>query len=131
MNESGINPVEFKVVIKPDDAEELTGRAKLIVVPDTVRDRQAVAKCEGTLIAIGGRAFQDPDWGNPTPKIGDRVYFAKYAGIRFQKDNGETDKHGRTVMTHYVLCNDKDIAGIIEETAKVEENTTKPERKFT
>lgn len=109
----GIWPTEFKVLIEPDEADELAGRAKVLFKPDTVRDREAMAKIKGTLIAIGGTSFTDPEWGEPTPKVGDRVYFAKYAGIRLQRVAGENE-HGRAIIKEAVLCNDKDIAAVID-----------------
>jgi len=112
-NDWGIYPVEYKVLIEPDEAEEVMGRDKLLVVPDHARDKMQVAKVKGTLVAVGGCAFRDPDWGEPKPKIGDKVYFAKYAGIRLKKESGK-DEEGRYRWRHAVLCNDKDIAAVLD-----------------
>jgi co-chaperonin GroES (HSP10) len=64
-----------------------------------------------TLVAIGGMAFTAPDgsgWGEPTPKVGDRVKIAKYAGYFFKGADDE----------YYQVCNDKDIAGILVDEPK-------------
>lgn len=106
MNEWGLQPVEYKVLIEPDQVEEVAGRAKLIIVPDTVRDKFQIAKVKGTLLAIGGNAFED--WKEPKPKVGDKVYFAKYAGMMLKRYDPEGKIHNA------VLCNDKDIAAILD-----------------
>ena len=113
MNDWGIYPTEYKVLIEPDEASDVVGRDKVIAVPDTARDKMQVQKVKGTLIAVGGIAFKDPPWGDPTPKVGDKVYFAKYAGIRLQKEAGR-DNEGRYQYRHAVLCNDKDIAAVLD-----------------
>ena len=106
MNSSGIQPVEFKVLVKPDDVEERTKGG--LYIPDTVRDQQRMAQVKATLVAVGGNAFSD--WTKPIPKIGDRLYIGKYTGDRFQGADGET----------YQLINDKDVGCIILQEKKDE-----------
>jgi len=103
-NSWGIYPTEYKVLIEPDEMAEVAGREKILFIPDNVRDKLSIAKVKGVLIAIGGNSFDD--WKEPIPKVGDKVYFAKYAGIRLVK---EAD---RTKVA--VLCNDKDICAILD-----------------
>jgi co-chaperonin GroES (HSP10) len=102
LNTSGLQPVEYKVLVKLD--EEQTTTSGGLFIPETVRDQRQLAQVKGTLIACGGNAFQD--WCEPTPRPGDRVYAGKYAGIVV---------HGADGCRTYKLCNDKDIAGIITE----------------
>jgi co-chaperonin GroES (HSP10) len=97
----GFNPVEFKVLIKLDKVEETTCSG-LIIRPDTVRDREQIAQERGTIAAVGGRAFED--FGEPKPKVGDRVAFSKYVGATMN-DAGDRSQLWRIV-------NDKDIHGI-------------------
>jgi chaperonin GroES len=99
INTSGIQPVEYKVLILPDEIEERTAGG--LFLPDNVREKEELAQVKGILIEKGGNAFED--WGKPVPDIGDRVYVAKYAGIRVEGVDGKM----------YQLANDKDIAGII------------------
>ncbi len=40
---------------------------------------------------------------NKTPKVGERVHLAKYAGILIEGEDGR----------HYRLCQDVDVAGVI------------------
>lgn len=98
-NDSGLQPVEVKVLVKPDEVEEKTSGG--LYLPDTVRDQERMAQVKATLVAIGGNAFED--WAEPIPRPGDRVYVAKYAGIRVPGLDGGW----------YQLINDNDIAGII------------------
>lgn len=106
LNGSGIQPVEFKVIVKVDEDEAVSRieRSGLILPPDS-KDRERLKQVTGILVACGGDAFGD--WRGIIPKIGDRVYFAKYAGLRIQIREPEIE--------WYQLINDKDIAGIIIE----------------
>lgn len=99
-NESGIKPVEYKVLIKPVEVEDKTSGG--LYLPDTIKDKEQMAQIKGVLMAIGGNALED--W-NDKPQIGDRVYFGKYAGYIIKGKDGK----------EYRLCNDKDICAIIEE----------------
>ena len=97
-NESGVLPVEFKVVVFPDPVEEKIGA---IHVPDSVRDKMKHRTVKATLVAVGGNCFED--WRPPVPVPGDRVYVAVGAGIIHEGPGGN----------EYRIVNDKDIAGIL------------------
>ena len=99
-NTSGIQPVEYKVLVLPEQIEEKTEGG--IILPDTTKEKEEWAQIKATLVAVGGNAFKDPDWNEPVPQIGDQVYIAKYAGNFIEGIDGK----------EYRLCNDKDIAGI-------------------
>ena len=102
-NESGIRPVEYKILVLPDPIEEKTAGG--IFKPDQTHERESWAQVKGTLVAAGGRAFEDfpeDERGNLAP--GARVYFAKYQGILIEGADGK----------EYRLCNDKDIGGVID-----------------
>lgn len=102
-NESGIRPVEFKVVIKPDRVEEKVGS---ILMPDEAHEKQKWAQVKGTLIAKGGKAFGDPFTPEEAEKLqpGARIMFSKYQGVTFYGPDGD----------EYRLCVDKDIGGLVE-----------------
>lgn len=100
-NSSGLTPVEFKALVKPDEIEIKTSGG--LYIPETLRDRERQAQVKATLVACGGNAFED--WKEPRPVPGSRVYVAKYAGIRIE---GKDDQK-------YQLVNDKDICAIIED----------------
>ena len=73
-----IQPVEYKVLIELDVLEEKTSMG--IIIPANRLERDQMAQTRATLIAVGGNAFED--WGDPKPKVGDRVLVQKYAGER-------------------------------------------------
>lgn len=94
-------PVEFKVLVKPDHVEQVTGN---IIIPDIVRDRQQISQDKATIISVGGNAFED--WQEPIPKIGDRVLINRHSGYVFKDKD---DNH-----QEYRVINDKDITMILE-----------------
>lgn len=104
-NKSGMEPVGTKVLVLPDEVAEKTAGG--IYVPEKVKEQNDFAVCTGTLVSVGGAAFSDwphsaSKWPGYTPKAGDRVYMAKYAGVVI------AGKDGRS----YRLCQDTDIAGL-------------------
>lgn len=99
-NKSGIQPIEYKVVVKPDSVADATVGG--ILYPDRVKELEQAAAVRGYLIAYGGKAFED--FGEPKPQAGDRVQFAKFSGVhQVPGADGEA----------YIICHDKDIAAII------------------
>lgn len=90
LNESGINPVHFNVVVKLDKVEEKTAGG--IILPDAVKTQDKLAAEKGVLVAVSPLAFgyASPDeWGEAKkPTSGDRVLFARYSGTR-REVNGQ------------------------------------------
>jgi co-chaperonin GroES (HSP10) len=106
MNGSGLQPVEYKVIIRPEEIDEtdpVLKRAKAagIEIAHDVKDRERMAQIKGTLVAAGGNAFED--WRGAVPKPGDVIYYAKYAGLHIKGADG----------AEYRLANDKDISAIV------------------
>jgi co-chaperonin GroES (HSP10) len=68
----------------------------------------------GRIIDMSPAAFSYHDWpeGVRLPRIGDRVAFARYAGINI-KGERRTNDRGHEERTEYRLINDKDIAAIL------------------
>lgn len=105
INESGIWPKEYKVLILPEkieDTDPVLSAAKRagIELPITESQREQMAQVHGILVAAGGNAFDD--WNDP-PIVGERVMIAKYAGLICKGVDGR----------EYRLCNDKDIAAVV------------------
>ena len=99
-----VQPVEYKVLIKPDTVEDQTAGG--LYLPDSVREREGYSVDRGVIIDHGEGFFAELP--GPTPMIGDKVIFNRYAGTLITiTDNGKAEK--------YRLCNDKDICAIIEE----------------
>jgi chaperonin GroES len=106
LNNSGIIPVEFCVVVELDKQEEKTAGG--IILPSAVKDKDKLAAEEGTLVAASPLAFDYADWpeGSRKPQVGDRVIFKRYAGLLRERDGRD-----------FRLLNDKEIVGIVETTA--------------
>jgi chaperonin GroES len=101
MNASGIQPVDVRILVKPDAAEEKTAGG--IIIPDATKDRQKFATIKATVVAVGPNAFKDWGVGNGV-EPGGRVYVAQYAGARVKGDDGE----------EYVLMNDEDVTAVTQ-----------------
>lgn len=104
-NTSGIVPTEFKVLILPKEVEEKIGS---IIVPDMKRDADKYATVEGTIVALSHLAFTyatEDEWDGKKPRPGQRIIYAKYAGIRHKGKDGK----------EYVLANDKDVVAVLED----------------
>jgi len=103
MNDSGLTPLEFFVVVQLDPQEEKTVGG--IILPSQVMESDKLATQEGTLIAISPHAFTYAEgWPEGSkPEVGQRVLFKRYAGHLHER-NGKT----------YRLLNDKDLVAIVE-----------------
>lgn len=114
-NQSGIHPCGDRVLILPDDIEEVTEGG--IIIPGPVGERHQMAQSIGTIIAVGpdcwinhverdseGRVTKTHGFTKAFAKPGDRVSFAKYGGLQV------TGKDDRV----YRLMNDLDVTAIVE-----------------
>lgn len=99
MNNSGLQPVEYKILIEPEEIEQKSAGG--IILADKTTDREKMAQVRGKLVAKGGNAFED--WNGQTPAVGDSIWYAKYSGFIVKGDDG----------IEYRLCNDKDVAAIV------------------
>lgn len=110
VNTTGINPTEYKVLIAPKPTEEKTKGGIILTLSTT--ESEKYASVEGTIVAASPLAFTyatQAEWddvGAVKPKAGDRVIYAKYAGVRVK-----SPKDGQ----EYLLINDKDLVATIEE----------------
>lgn len=106
-NETGIRPTEFKVLILPDESGEFFPGTS-IRKPVESQEKDRFATIEGRIVAVSHLAFSyatADEWGDKKPKPGDRVIFAKYAGVRHKAKDGQ----------EYLLVNDKDVVATIED----------------
>ena len=103
MNNSGFNPLDVRVLVRPDVIEEKIGS---IFIPDQHKDREQMAQIKATLVAVGVNAWSEakanPDFTAPQP--GTRVLIAKYGGIVVDGADGEK----------YRVMNDVDVTATIE-----------------
>ncbi len=102
-NESGVDPVEFRVLVKPDLISKRTSGG--VLKTDKDFDMQVWAQVKGTLIAKGDRAFEDFSEAEREALVpGAKVYYRKYEGIVIEGADGEE---------YRLLSSDKDIGGVI------------------
>jgi co-chaperonin GroES (HSP10) len=106
VNKSGLQPVEYKILVLPEQAEETdevlkSAKAAGLALIEKTTEREKLAQVKGKLIAVGGNAFED--WAGQVPQVGDVVWFAKYAGYVVKGDDGK----------EYRLANDKDISALL------------------
>ncbi len=106
LNASGIRPVQYCVLVKPDDVEKTTKGG--IILPDTKVEKDEFQRMEGTLVAASPMAFTFKDWPEDAkglrPRVGDRVIFARYNATEL------TGKDG----AKYWLMKDEAIVGVME-----------------
>ena len=96
-----IVPVLHRLLVKPDPIETKT--ASGIVLAINEKREQAAAEC-GEVISIGETCFKDYGGSISTVKVGDKIFYAKYAGKEVKDTDG----------TEYVLLNDEDVVGVIK-----------------
>ena len=100
-NISGINPVGWRVLIKPQEVKKVS-KGGIILTTEATESREQMGNTTGIVIAMGDQCYAD----EPAPwcSVGDKVIFAKYAGLLY------TGKDG----TNYRMINDKDITGTLD-----------------
>lgn len=79
-----INPLDDRVVVRPNEAEETTAGG--IVLPDAAKEKQQ----RGTVLAVGpGRMLDSGERSAVSVKVGDQVLFGKYGGTEIEIDGEE------------------------------------------
>lgn len=109
-NDSGIVPMDKRVLVKPDSAERVSKGG--IIIPEANADRKDMAMMKATVVAIGETAWSEAihDARNfgvtfEAPATGARVMIAKYGGVEIEGTDGEK----------YRLLNDEDVIARLEE----------------
>jgi chaperonin GroES len=122
-NTSGIYPKGNRIVVKPDELEEVTAGG--IVIPNPVKEKHQQGQAMGTVIAIGPDAWIESTttvyrlitgelkavekhvsgYTEKFAEVGDRVFFARYAGLQVEGADGKS----------YRILNDLDITTKIDE----------------
>jgi chaperonin GroES len=79
-----LKPLADRVVVKPLAKEEITKGG--LVIPDTAKEKPQ----EGEIVAVGpGKLGEDGKRIEMEVKKGDRVIYAKYAGMEWKHDGEE------------------------------------------
>jgi chaperonin GroES len=97
INQSGILPTGGHLLVLPDKVKEKTEGG--IYLAQTTVEKEQQAATIGTLVAIGPSAWTDLDDGSPWAMVGDKISYAKYAGVNMTGQDDES----------YVLINDNDV----------------------
>ena len=93
-----LQPLGFRVLIKPKDVEEMTAGG--IIVVDETREAERRTTQVGHIVAVGNTAWAAYDDGKPWAEVGDKVVYVKYGGKLIKDpDTG----------VEYVLLNDEDV----------------------
>lgn len=104
-NNSGIKPLDMRVLVYPDPPEEVTPGG-IIIIPDAV-EKEKYAAVKATLVAVGTNAWAEamahPAFTAPQP--GQRVMIAKYGGVMVKGADGKD----------YRVMNDTDVTATLEE----------------
>ena len=101
VNTSGIDPIEYKVVVRPEKAIEKTKGG--IVLPDIAKDKPMAA----TVIAVGEGRLDSNGTLHPIPlEAGARVLVGKYTGVEVNYDE-----------TSYLIASPDEVLAVILEEA--------------
>jgi chaperonin GroES len=106
MNTTGLTPIEYNIIVRPDPVEARTKGG--VYIPDAVKEREEFATIKGTVIAVSSLAYsrtaQGDDWLGRKPEAGDRVLIAQYAGKNVTGSDGEK----------YRIMKDEDVMAVID-----------------
>ena len=101
MNDTGLNPQGWRVLVQPIEIEEKT-KGGIIVATGEAADRERLANTTGTVIAIGADC-------NGWCKPGDRIVFGKYSGLMYVGKDGKK----------YRIINDEDVVATLDADVEV------------
>lgn len=106
MNNSGISPTEYNVLVAPKVAEEVTAGG--IILSQDIQKLDQNAQTLGVIIAMSPMAFINPDWPEDAklPQVGDAVSYARYAGASSKIEGMDG--------VEYIIIKDKEITAIID-----------------
>lgn len=93
-------PILHRIIVLPDNVETVTAGGIVLAV-DPKKERTHVET--GKVISLGETVFKEFN-AHISPQIGDRVYYAKYAGKIIKDIDG----------IEYLILNDEDILCIIK-----------------
>lgn len=105
-----IVPLGYRVLVAPDEIEE-TSKGGIVLAKDLINKEQG-AQVVGTVLDIGADCWADTA-GEPWCKVGDRVIFAKYTGMKIW------DSVEGKYRNDMLLLNDTDLTARITEEEEV------------
>lgn len=100
----GFDPVEYKVLVAPQEAKKVSAGG--ILLPEDTQETEGLAEVWGLLVSASPLAFNFDKWPDEQahlrPKAGDTVLYGRYAGTIIKGDDGRD----------YRLMHDKDICAV-------------------
>jgi chaperonin GroES len=78
-----LEPLEDRVVVKPEEEEETTVSG--IVIPDTAKEKPQ----QGQVVAAGPGRFEDGKRVPMDVKVGDKILYSKYGGTEVKVEGDE------------------------------------------
>ncbi len=112
-NNSGLVPVEDKVLLIPDMVRDKVGQ---IHNPEQAMALEKMAQVRAMIVSAGGNCYEA--WDKPIPELLTRVMICRYAGIQ--------DILGADGL-RYQIITDRDITALITEDVQDEEYLGKRE----
>ena len=102
-NNSGINPLDMRVLVLPDPVAEVTKGG--VFLPESAKEQERFATVKATMVALGANAFAEASASVAftSPTAGARVMIAKYGGVNVKGDDG----------ADYRILNDADVVAIL------------------
>ena len=92
-----LEPLEDRVVVRPEEEEETTVSG--IVIPDTAKEKPQ----QGEIVAAGPGRFEDGKRIPMDVKVGDRILYSKYGGTEVKVEGEE-----------YLVLSSRDILAIVK-----------------
>ncbi|TWT76625.1 10 kDa chaperonin [Planctomycetes bacterium CA13] len=84
MAKLSLRPLDDRVVVEPQEAEEMTAGG--IVLPDAAREKPL----RGTIVAVGpGKLLDSGNRGELSVTVGDTVIYGRYGGSDIEVDGKE------------------------------------------
>ena len=106
INTSGIHPQGNRVLIIPLELEHKTASG-IILATEGQKDREQMSNTTGLVVEVGPEAFDG--YQTMWAKSGDRVVFAKYAGLLYLGKDGKK----------YRVINDENIVATLDGDVKL------------
>jgi co-chaperonin GroES (HSP10) len=95
-----LRPILHRVIVSPDPVEEISAGGIVLSI-DPKKERLAVER--GVIVSHGDTAFTGDFKTEHPPAVGDKVYYAKFAG-KIIKDSDNVE---------YLILNDEDVIAVI------------------
>ena len=92
-----LEPLEDRVVVKPEEEEETTVSG--IVIPDTAKEKPQ----QGLVVAAGPGRFEEGKRVPMDVKVGDKILYSKYGGTEVKVEGEE-----------YLVLSSRDILAIVK-----------------